>query len=605
MYQAFFGLREKPFNLTPDPKFLYLNSSYREALASLHYAIAERKGFATLVGEAGTGKTTLLRRLLSELPRDTRSVLVINPAVSFEELLRFILTDLGRPPTPGTTKLQMTEALNAELLDTLARGGNVVVLIDEAQDLTIPVLEELRLLSNLETAKEKILQFVLAGQPEFESMLSRPEIRQLRQRIAVNARLRPLGRREVKSYVAARIAAAGGDERGLFRPPALYRLWRFSGGVPRLVNVACDNALVTAYAAGKRTVSWKGMGEAVRDLSSGRRGSGRGFGVPAVRFGTIAAAAMLGAGGAYALSHLAADSETQPLRVVAAPVEVPAAAPVAHPASARQPGAFGERPTSTDARFGDGSPAAAGTARRNVRDDDGGQRQYARGGQEWQQRAAAAPETQPQYGRAEQDQARAEQDQARAEQDQARAEQDRRRAPERDRRRAVVPAEDVPRRDPASGVVPDGRYTADDARRVAPEMRASGTAGGEGDQYSPRGAGADADGLAADRATPPPGERGRPDVAIEPARRVDTRVPERATSDPREAERLARADAPVGASASYVRVERGDTITAIVQRHYGYVTPELLDAVQRANPELRNIDVIMVGGTLVLPPTSG
>ena len=266
MYCAFFGFREKPFNLTPDPKFLYLNASYREALAALHYGVGDRKGFVSLIGEAGTGKTTLLRRLLAELPRATRSVLVINPAIGFEEMLRFILSDLGRAPAPGATKLDMLEALNAELLDTLARGGNVVVLIDEAQDLTIPVLEELRLLSNLETAKEKILQLVLAGQPELDGLLVRPEIRQLRQRISVRARLRPLVRGEVKAYVAARIAAAGGDVRGLFTPAALLRLWWFSGGVPRLVNAACDNALVTAYAAGRRRIGWREIGEAMRDL---------------------------------------------------------------------------------------------------------------------------------------------------------------------------------------------------------------------------------------------------------------------------------------------------------------------------------------------------
>src|SRR5689334_15360643 len=266
MYLAFFGFREKPFNLTPDPKFLYLNASYREALAALHYGVVDRKGFVSLIGEAGTGKTTLLRRLLSEIPRETRSVLVINPAIGFEEMLRFILSDLGRPPDAGATKLDMLEVLNVELLDTLARGGNVVVLIDEAQDLTIPVLEELRLLSNLETAKEKILQLVLAGQPEFDALLARPEIRQLRQRISVSARLRPLARSEVEAYVGARIKAAGGDVRGLFTRGALFRLWWFSGGVPRLISAACDNALVTAYARGKRTIGWREIGEAMRDL---------------------------------------------------------------------------------------------------------------------------------------------------------------------------------------------------------------------------------------------------------------------------------------------------------------------------------------------------
>ncbi len=300
MYRAFFGFREKPFNLTPDPKFLYLNASYREALAALHYGVVERKGFVSLIGEAGTGKTTLLRRLLSELPRETRSVLVINPAIGFEEMLRFILTDLGRPPAAGASKLDMLEVLNEELLATLARGGNVVVLIDEAQDLTIPVLEELRLLSNLETAKEKILQLVLAGQPELDGLLARREIRQLRQRISVSARLRPLARSEVEAYVGARIGAAGGDVRGLFTRGALFRLWWFSAGVPRLVNAACDNALVTAYARGRRTIGWREIGEAMQDLRRQVTWAPSRFG----RAATLLAAAVIGGGlalGALAL----------------------------------------------------------------------------------------------------------------------------------------------------------------------------------------------------------------------------------------------------------------------------------------------------------------
>lgn len=307
MYLTFFGFREKPFNLTPDPKFLYLNASYREALAALRYGINERKGFVSLIGEAGTGKTTLLRRLLAELGADVRSVLILNPAVDFDELLVFILTDLGHAPAPGTPKLQLLQALNAELLDTLARGGNVVVLIDEAQDLSIPVLEELRLLSNLETAKEKILQFVLAGQPELDDMLARPELRQLRQRIAVPARLRPLGKGEVAAYVAARISAAGGDARGIFAPSALRQLYQFSRGVPRLVNVACDSALVTAYAAGTRLVDGKLMREAIRDL---RRGPYR---APSAsrwrtRLATIAVAGIVGAVMGIGASRLAGGS---------------------------------------------------------------------------------------------------------------------------------------------------------------------------------------------------------------------------------------------------------------------------------------------------------
>jgi len=303
MYGAFFGFREQPFSPTPDPKFLYLNASSREALAALRYGVSERKGFVSLIGEAGTGKTTLLRRLLAELPAGTRSVLVLNPAVEFEELLRFILLDLGQQPKPGQSKLEMLEALNAELLDTLARGGNVVVLIDEAQDLAVPVLEELRLLSNLETAKEKILQLVLAGQSELETTLARPEIRQLRQRIAVRARLRPLRRAEVRAYVATRVAAAGGDERGLFSAAAFHRLWRFSGGVPRLVNVACDNALLTAYAAGRRSVGWREVGEATRDFRPPRR---------RLALGAAAAAAVIAVAVALGVSAARRDGAPGP-----------------------------------------------------------------------------------------------------------------------------------------------------------------------------------------------------------------------------------------------------------------------------------------------------
>jgi general secretion pathway protein A len=342
VYRAFFGFREKPFNLTPDPKFLYLNASYREALAALHYGVGDRKGFVSLIGEAGTGKTTLLRRLLSELPRETRSVLVINPAIGFEEMLRFILSDLGRAPAPGASKLDMLEALNAELLDTLARGGNVVVLIDEAQDLTIPVLEELRLLSNLETAKEKILQLVLAGQPEFDGLLARPEIRQLRQRISVRARLRPLVRSEVKAYVGARIAAAGGDVRGLFTPGALFRLWWFSSGVPRLINAACDDALVTAYARGKRTIGWREIGEAMRDLRRQVTWAPRRFG----RVFMLLVAAAIGAG--TVLGGLVIMRGDMPWlsRLVGSPV--PAATPTAIPSA-----------TATEA---EATPVAAETA---------------------------------------------------------------------------------------------------------------------------------------------------------------------------------------------------------------------------------------------------
>jgi general secretion pathway protein A len=476
MYRAFFGFREKPFNLTPDPKFLYLNASYREALAALHYGIAERKGFVALVGEAGTGKTTLLRRLLSELGPETRSVLVLNPAVAFDELLVFILTDLGRPPAPGTPKLELLEALNAELLDTLARGGNVVVLIDEAQDLGMTVLEELRLLSNLETAKEKILQFVLAGQPELDTMLERTELRQLRQRIAVFSRLRPLGRREVKAYVEARIAAAGGRAGDLFSRAALYRLWRFSRGVPRLVNVAGDNALVTAYAAGQRRVGWRTMGDAVRDLRPGRKSR---FRLAPARLATIGLAAMIGIGVGVAVSRLSADPNgaARPAHPHVATVTVPQAEPVA------------PEPVPVPA------PAAPDAA-----------------------------------------------------------------APAVDAGAASVPAEPVPR--PADPVA------------AAPE-----------DAHQRTDAG-------------PAGEPANDGAAVASTSRNDA-VPAAEVAS-RRAPVEADAAPPPSPSVS-ISVERGDTLTHIVRRYYGRKSPDLVAAVQRANPEIADPDVVVPGQSVVLP----
>lgn len=265
MYTDFYHLSEKPFNITPDPKFLYLNARYREALASLNYGIAERKGFITLIGEAGTGKTTLLNKLLDQLDDKTKTVFIFNTNVTFEEILEYIFNEFDLPVHSGK-KLYMLQRLNAFLLEELRNGGNVAVLIDEAQDLDMGVLENLRLLSNLETAKEKILQIVLSGQPELEKKLSSPELRQLRQRIAVNCRLTPLSRDELSEYIEYRLQAAGCADPKMFTREAEEQVWHFSHGIPRLVNVVCDNALVIGYALGKKRVSAEIVREASADL---------------------------------------------------------------------------------------------------------------------------------------------------------------------------------------------------------------------------------------------------------------------------------------------------------------------------------------------------
>src|SRR5262245_42128194 len=242
MYLKFYGLSEKPFSQTPDPRFLYWNDSYREALASLRYGIQERKGFLTMIGEAGTGKTTLLRKLLDDLGQDVVSVFLFNPNASFEEILEYTLSELGVMVASGR-KLAMMQRLNEFLLAAFAEGKNTILVIDEAQDLETEVLESLRLLSNLETSKEKILQIVLSGQPELATRLAQPNLRQLKQRIAVRCRLEPLARHELPDFIAARLAVAGGRP-DLFAPATLDPIWEFAHGIPRLVNAVCDNALL-------------------------------------------------------------------------------------------------------------------------------------------------------------------------------------------------------------------------------------------------------------------------------------------------------------------------------------------------------------------------
>jgi general secretion pathway protein A len=265
MYCDFYQMRERPFNVTADPKFLYLNARYREALASLNYGITQRKGFITLIGEAGTGKTTLLKKLLDDLDTTTRTVFVFNTNVTFDEILEYIFGEFDLPVHNGR-RLYMLQRLNSFLLDELGKGRNVALLLDEAQDLDYSVLEDLRLLSNLETAKEKILQIVLSGQPELGQKLGNPGLRQLRQRIAVSCRLLPLTREELTEYIQSRLTAAGAADPKLFARDAEERIFEISTGIPRLVNIVCDNALVIGYALGKKRIAADVVNEAAADL---------------------------------------------------------------------------------------------------------------------------------------------------------------------------------------------------------------------------------------------------------------------------------------------------------------------------------------------------
>jgi len=265
MYEKHFGFVELPFNVSPDPRFFYTNPVYREALVTLHYGIETRKGFVIITGEAGTGKTTLLRMLMHNLDSAIHTAFIFNPRLSFTALLRFILSDLG-VASSAKDRLKLTEQLNSHLIEQLKKGHTVALLVDEAQALSDEILEELRLLSNLETDREKLIQIVLMGQPELEHKLDQPELRQLKQRVTLRCRLLPLSQPEVGLYIASRLKTAGYEGKELFVPEAVEQITHYSNGIPRIVNVICDNALVIASAASKKHVSAEMIEEAARDL---------------------------------------------------------------------------------------------------------------------------------------------------------------------------------------------------------------------------------------------------------------------------------------------------------------------------------------------------
>ena len=268
MYERFYGFREPPFNVTPDPRFLYLTERHREALAQLLYGIQAKKGFIVLTGEAGTGKTTLLHTLRERLDERTAVAFVFNSTLGFDDLLEYVLADLG-VPGGGTTPAQRLMALNIFLTDRRRAGLNTVIIFDEAQNLTRATLEQVRLLSNFETATEKLLQIVLVGQPELAAQLDLPELRQLKQRIALRCRIAPLTPTEVAEYVAARIRIAGGRNPALFSPAAIQRIAAYSGGIPRLVNTLCDHCLTFGMAERRRRIEASMVPQAIRALEDG------------------------------------------------------------------------------------------------------------------------------------------------------------------------------------------------------------------------------------------------------------------------------------------------------------------------------------------------
>lgn len=265
VYLEYYGLTEPPFDITPNPRFLFYSAKHREAFNHLLYGIRERKGFVQLTGEVGAGKTTLCRAMLEQLEEKFSTALILNPVMSANELMQAVAMELGLTVT-GLDRLNTVTIINQFLLQQVEKGRETVLIIDEAQDLTDDLLEQVRLLSNLETDNRKLLQIVLMGQPELRDRLNEHHLRQLRQRITVRYHLVPLSRHEVSHYIQHRLEVSGAKGAPYFTQPALWRVHRYSQGIPRLVNALCDKALLAGFVQQTDRITWGMVGRAIREL---------------------------------------------------------------------------------------------------------------------------------------------------------------------------------------------------------------------------------------------------------------------------------------------------------------------------------------------------
>jgi general secretion pathway protein A len=265
MYEKFYGFRERPFEITPDPKFLYLSESHKEALAHLTYAVRERRGFTVVTGEVGTGKTILVQTLLSKLDGNTKTAYLFNPMMGSTDFLHYICQDLGLK-SQKKSKGQYLFQLHKFLMSCYSKNETVVLIVDEAHKLDPKLLEEVRLLTNLETSKNKLLQVILIGQPELSEIMEKPEFRQLKQRVSLRYHVQPLNKEDTKKYVRKRLRVAGTFNLNIFTPKALNKIYRYTKGIPRLINIICDNALLMGYATDQKVIGRKIVHEAIKNL---------------------------------------------------------------------------------------------------------------------------------------------------------------------------------------------------------------------------------------------------------------------------------------------------------------------------------------------------
>lgn len=264
MYYQFYGLKEAPFNLTPDPRFCFLTNSHREVLANLQYGVQARKGLIVMTGEVGTGKTTMIRSLFETLDKTVLAAYILNPKLSLSDFLQLLVINFGLKNV--TSKATLLERLGKLLVDRHARGLITALIIDEAHALSAQLLEEVRLLSNFETYNQKLLQIVLSGQPELRDLLNRPELRQLKQRISLRCHIKPLTPAETRNYILSRLEIAGAVNPFIFANRAIELVYQYSAGVPRIINNICDNALLSGFALERGLIGEDIIREVARDF---------------------------------------------------------------------------------------------------------------------------------------------------------------------------------------------------------------------------------------------------------------------------------------------------------------------------------------------------
>ncbi len=310
MYERFYGLRERPFDLTANPKYLFLSSRHAEALSNLQYGITARRGITLIIGEAGTGKTTLVRSFLSSAPeQNIECVHLYNPTLTRAEFIEFLARAFGLSERASQSKTALLYELERVLIERRNAGIVPALIVDEAQSLPLELLEEIRLLANVETTEEKLLPVVLVGQPQLGTRLNAPELKQLKQRVALRCDLRPLDMEETTAYIAERVRIAGGDAAGLFSREAQQLIHQCSQGIPRTISVICDNALVSGFATSQRPIGWEIVREVCEDFDL----------TPAVK------------------KHAALPVAPAPPAPVPAPAAVPAPAPLQTSSQGRRP----------------------------------------------------------------------------------------------------------------------------------------------------------------------------------------------------------------------------------------------------------------------------